>query len=363
MKKTVLLLLVSFTAAAQPGVPVRPVEGRYRVSASLHYGFVIAHRSSITVLQKGHVRAVEFGFFRQTRNAATWPRRYHYPELGVQYRYIDLGNATEMGAVHAATASVAFAFPGGDATAFDLTVGAGLAYLTRTFDRETNRKNIAIGSRLNGAFSLDIAVRRRIAHQAWLSGGLQFNHFSNGAVRMPNLGFNVPTVRLGFSQYLGTPEKLRLDPLPAVVRGFRHSLCLSGAVKEVYPVDGPLYYVLSLAGTSLYRFSHKSAAGLGLDIHYDNSLLYKLSTETDPHPARSAGIRTGINVSYELLFDRCSVLIQLGKYLRSELKDEGMMYQRLGIRYAVWRTWFVCSGLKAHAGKADYVDLGFGKRF
>jgi len=363
MKKTVFLLLVSITAAAQPSVPVRQTEGRYRVSAAWHHGFVIAHRSSITVLQKDHAKAVEIGFFRQTRSAATWPRLYHYPELGVQYRYIDLGNATEMGAVHAATASIAFAFPGGGATAFDLTVGAGLACLTKPFDRETNRKNIAIGSRLNGAFSLDVAVRRRIARQAWLSGGIQFNHFSNGAVRMPNLGFNVPTVRLGYSQYLGTPEKLRLDPLPAAARGFRHSLSLTGAVKEVYPVDGPLYYVVSLAGASLYRFSNKSAAGLGLDMHYDNSVLYKLSTDTNPHPARSEGIRAGISISYELLFDRCSVMIQVGQYLRSELKDEGMRYQRLGIRYAIWRNWFVCSGLKAHAGKADYVDLGFGKRF
>ncbi len=363
MKKILWLLLIPTCSLAQPMETVRMSDGKWSLGAAYHYGFIIAHRSSIVALRQDHVKALGLDLFRQTTASDSWGPAYGFPKAGLRYYYLDLGNEEQLGKGHSLTACLDFNFSRNEATQFRLNVGFGLGYVTESFDQDENHKNIAIGTGLNGTFTLSADIHFRIAQQLFLTAGFNFNHFSNAATRTPNLGYNIPSGRIGLRRHMGVREKLTADSVVMWEKGFRHAVSVKGALKQVYPVNGPDYYVVSIGATSLRRFSQKSALGAGIDITYDHSLIDRIADVENPDPPGTDAVRIGLNSTYELIFDDLSVLLQVGRYLRSMHRSEGMWYHRVGMRYGIGHGWFVTTGLKTHFGKADYVDAGIGRRF
>ncbi len=363
MKKFAFFFLFPSFAFSNNGNTSGETPGKYFINASGHYGFIIAHRSSIVALQRDHVKAFELGLFKPSSGSKTWQRIYDYPDIGIKYFFFNLGNSEQTGMAHSLVPCLDFEFSKNPNFAFHFSWGIGLGYVTKVFDQQTNHKNIAIGTKLNAAFHLAAEYQARISQRIYGSVGLNFNHFSNGAVAVPNLGFNIPSAKAGIRYYFGEKQILVKDSLPPLVRRFRHSFVAAGAIKEIYPVHGPDYYVYSLSFSSVKQCTRKSAAGLGLDVHYDNSLLEKLSTNANPDPPNGDGVRVGVNASYEMIFSDFSMMLQMGRYLYSKLTTEGDYYQRLGLRYEFFRQWFGCVNLKVHFGKADHIEFGIGKRF
>jgi len=71
-----------------------------------------------------------------------------------------------------------------------ISFATGFGYLTKRFDEETNRQNIAIGSHVNGLMQIGLKQYVSLNRKTEFRASLDLTHFSNGNLRMPNLGFN-----------------------------------------------------------------------------------------------------------------------------------------------------------------------------
>ncbi|MCC6385401.1 MAG: acyloxyacyl hydrolase [Bacteroidia bacterium] len=355
--------MIMLCLAASPDVVYSQLQKpAYSVGASFHYGFIMAHRGSIVELQKDHVKTAEIFFQKQTTGNHHWHQIYHFPLMGVKYQLFNLGNPGQTGFVHSVVPYLDFDFLKNNNIAFHLSFGVGTAYFTRKFLVHENYKNLAIGTRLTFAISLTTELNWRINKHFSFITGLAFDHFSNGAVKTPNLGLNIPTVKAGIA-YQGGLTELRKTELSELNRKWRKSICLSGGIKQRYPVNGPYYGVASLSFTAVKPVSRKSGFGAGFDLHYDASFreIFK-NSDGDKAPLQDA-VRAGVNGSYELMFSDFSILLQCGYYLYTQYMSEGKVYQRLGMRYEFIPGWFSCLNLRSHFGKADFFELGLGIRF
>lgn len=361
MKKILFFLLFPFLSPAQNPDDSNLMDA-YGIGANIHYGFLIAHRSSLAELQKEPLRAVELKISRQTAGTKKWQQAHNYPEVGIKYSYWDLGNKEELGYGQTLAPFIGFTSHKNKNLTFHYGFGIGVGYISKPFDSETNYKNIAIGTKLNCNIQLFSEWQLKLAEQLFFNAGIHFNHVSNGGAVMPNLGINVPTACIGLKQNFGKTEKIISDSARYFTKAWRNSVYVSGANKQIYPVFGPNYLVFTLSAARLKQLTLKSAAGMGLDIHYDPSLLVAIRSAENPDPPKTKAIRAGINLSYELLFSDFTMIFQSGAYFYNpRLNDK--IYTRLGMRYEFYNQYFACLSLKTHFGKADFFEWGIGKRF
>ncbi len=360
LRQILFLAMWLWTAGINAGDLPQPA---YRIKLTFHHGFIIAHRSVLYTLQQDHVRQIGLCLLKQTDGSRKWHHVYDYPQYGIAYRFFDMGNKEEVGYAHALMPVLDFGLMSWPSATLQFGFGIGIGYCTKTFNASTNYRNLAMGSHLSFAFGVTTGLEWKINRQATLYTALAFNHFSNGAIKTPNLGFNVPSVTIGYLHSFGSmvlPEKKKII---LEKKSWRKSIFLGTGIKQRYPVNGPYYGVLSLAMASLKQLSNKSALGAGLDIHYDESLHSVLRREDQQNVPVGDAIRAGVCASYELIFSRFSLLFQKGYYLYSKHTSEGKFYQRLGMRYKFSTRWFTCINLRSHFGKADFFEIGTGITF
>lgn len=366
MKKYfILILFLIYSLPVKSGVRFLPdsTKSDFAVSANYHYGFIIAHRDLIVPFQKDHVNGFEFSISKPTNGKKVWQQVYNYPSIGLKYLYFDLGNEEQLGYGQAVVPYFDFRLFNTENSEFRLIYGWGMGYIEKPFNLETNYKNLAIGSHLNAAIHLAADLKVKLFRQTILTGGLNLTHFSNGTIVTPNLGINVATVKAGITYYIGKGKPFKRDSLPPFVKQYRNTIYLAGGVKQIYPVEGPEFNVFALSAARLKQFTRKSALGLALDLHYDNSLVHRTESDSVDAGAFKNGVRAGLSVSYELIFSDFSLTLQMGGYFYNQLKSDGNIYQRLGLRYQFYKNYFACFHLKSHWAKADFFEWGLGIRF
>lgn len=97
-----------------------------------------------------------------------------------------------------------------------LVCSGGLAFVNRHFDRQTNPQNTAIGSNLNAITGIGLLTRYNLSPQWRLTGGLEFKHISNGGIKVPNQGLNVPALTIGLARYITAPQAKTLPRCPPI---------------------------------------------------------------------------------------------------------------------------------------------------
>jgi hypothetical protein len=341
--------------------------GNFALSASYHYGFIIAHRESIVPFQQDHTKSFELDIKKHTYGRKEWQQIYYYPDIGIKYLFIDLGNPGQLGNAHALIPYLDLILNKNQNAQLSFNFGWGIGYIEKIFDTEYNYKNIAIGSHWNAALAFSTDFKLKLFKQTFLHSGISLTHFSNGSTVVPNLGLNVASVKIGITHNFGEKNLLIKDSLPPFERCYRNTFYVAGGIKEIYPVYGPDYYVVAFSATRLRQLTRKKAVGLGVDIHYDESLVYKLegdsvNGDSDSNNSFSSNLRAGINGTYEFIFSDFSILVQMGGYVYNKVKSDGSIYNRIGLRYQFSKNYFACYNLKSHWAKADFFEFGIGMK-
>ena len=63
------------------------------------------------------------------------------------------------------------------------------------------------------------------------------------------------------------------------------------------------------------------------------------------------------------MIDRLAVVMVLGTYAYSKAKEDGPIYDRIGLRYYCKNNLIVNFSLKTHFANADFLDFGIGYQF
>lgn len=332
----------------------------------INYGFLINHHLEMQVFN-AHFTSFEVNLGQETYGKKRWEAMYAYPIVGISYWYSDLGNSEYIGKANALFPYINFPLTHRDKYEINFRLGGGLGYLTKHFDRLTNYKYLAIGSHVNAAVNLMFEVRYKPLPRTQVSLGIALMHFSNGSLKTPNYGINIPSANLAIAYHLTKANTyINRKMLPELTKfefdGRKNiELDFVGAfgMKDISEY-GRRYYIYTLSGNAFKSVSYKSKVGAGFDLFYDESDLRKAELEQIELERNSQVIKPGVNFGYQLNLSRTSFTYNLGFYLGGKMARAGSSYHKIGMRVMLSRSIFASLALKTHFARADYIGIGLG---
>lgn len=325
-------------------------------------GFLLPHRQNMMHLPDGPAHFGELRFFTQTNRDQNWKRVYHQPQIGVSARFFDLANRDILGYGLGIAAYFSSPVLMTERFAWHLELGGGPGFISKPFDYDNNYRNIAIGSYGNFFVVLGQRFTYAMSPRLDLAVAMSFNHFSNAAVALPNLGVNYPMLSVGLSY---RPQRIFNDTndyedfLPQVESCWTVAGNF-GVKQSLRPFDAT-YPTYSMYGGRQIGLSQKSSINLGGDIFY-NAALFHYRNELGEAISALENLQAGLHVAYGLHIGQAVVSVTMGGYVLDSYKRDGFLYHRAGFRYLINEHWGMNISLKTHFFKADYFELGLAYR-
>lgn len=337
----------------------------------IYYGWTLDHHIEITPYKR-HYPAYEISVQKATYGKTRWEYMYNYPLIGVAYWYSDLGKTEPLGAAHAVFPYINFPLLGKKGFNIYFRLGVGLGYLTKKYDRYANYENLAIGSHINGNVNLLIEARARLGNKFVAAGGISLVHFSNGGIKQPNYGLNMPSVNMALAYRLSKENPYLKKKLLPELYSFEFDgrkfinldLDLAFGLKDMQSMlgKGNKYLVTAIWGNMLWPVGYKGRLGWGFDVSFDGSDEKTLELQGTYPEHNIQLVKTGLNAAYELAFSRMSIMLNLGWQLTGLDRRDGYVYEKLALRFGITDNLYSALTLKANYGKADFITLGIGYR-
>jgi hypothetical protein len=239
-------------------------------------------------------------------------------------------------------------------------MGSGLGYTSKVFNQETNPKNDAMSTHLNAMICLGIKSEF-IFRRNKLTIGIDMTHFSNGAIKVPNLGINLPYLSLGYARQI-TKREYDSTKLHNTVPFGRWLFGVTGigSVKETYPTGRKKYPVYALSTFARWFSRPKVGLETAIDLISKQAILgYKTEVIKNQWDIFQVGMYLG----YLLPLDRLHFALGMGVYLKDKYRPEDLFYHRIGLRYYFPNGMHSQIVLKSHWARADYVEWGIGYTF
>ncbi len=342
----------------------------YYLGIRADYGFLWAHRPTMSHLVNKHIPVLEVTFWKNTSGSKCWHVPYRYPQSGATLMVMPLGD-DRLGTAIGLYPFVSFPLVGPDKKLnLNLDLGWGIGWLTRKFDPLENHKNNAIGSHLNGCMHLGVEAKYHCSERTILEAGIAIDHFSNGSISLPNLGLNIPIAQVGIHYRMFTKSESCTPAQTAKVihtdslvsdRRWHFTIVAATGLNDVGVPGGNRHGVLTMQTNFVKNTARKHRFGGGLDLMYSQGVRH--TQIYDGHPVSVIGnVQVGTKFAYELVLGRLYLPIEFGVYVYSKYKENGPVYNRLSVRYLVNDHLVLNISLKTHLARAEYWETGIGWR-
>lgn len=256
----------------------------------------------------------------------------------------------------------------------------GLGFNWKPHELRENQYYYPIGSYSTVFIDGGVNATFQLGDHFDLSAALTYTHFSNGAIKLPNLGVNMIGARVEV-RYIFTErpvfEKVRI---PKYNKEWEYIALLAPSMRQVgfdyFDSIGDTlarafnYGILSFSTTFNRQISHKVKLGLGGDITYNSSygadtIMVNGVPEKAPFDAADK-ILLGLYPSFELVLGRLSMIAQPGFYIYKkdvEGFETPVTYQRIGVKYHFWDHLVLGVNIRAfNFSKADFIEWNIGYR-
>lgn len=326
------------------------------VQVKTHYTFVAAHHEFMTYYQNAHFPSYEISLGGFCPGNKPWHQRYGYPQNGFGVFYTDTKNQF-LGKIYAAFYYIDFKLINSDKLSFNFNFSSGLAWHDKIFDVVENYQNKVISTRLNGIFNAEFILYYYLTKQLRLITGIDITHTSNGLVKFPNIGINMPAVNAGISYDFGNnkPNIIKSDKKKFI----KHNdllVSMSAGYKNLF-IDGN-YLVSTLSIDYGKHLNHKLRPGIGLEIYYDGSLVLKVLNDDKLDDIIMNKLRYGLFVSNYLKFGKITLITQPGIVFFTNTKMGGRFFQNIGFLYAISPRIYSRILLRSHVFTADFIEWG-----
>lgn len=356
-----LICLFTKTAIAQFS------EHSYVAEVNGFRGNIMLHSPDMHHLITDHPTGTIISLLRKTDGSQEWHSTYNYPEYGGYFLHQDFKNEY-LGENYALGLQYNFYFLKRN---LQLKVSQGLAMTTRKHDNETNYKNGAFGTRFMENTNFGVAYSKQNIFEGFgLRAGFLFTHFSNGKIKSPNSGVNTYNIDVGVTYDFG--KKLEYLPKADSVKvnfseKIKYNIILRTGINESYVINSgqkPFFHIATYVDKRLNR---KSALQFGTDLFLTLSqkeiIKYKSVSYEELNVSPDLDYkRVGIFVGHELFINKLSVETQVGYYLYDELKSDGAIYDRVGLKYYISPKVFAGIGVKTHGFLAEAMEFSIGVR-
>lgn len=357
-KQILLIFFVCISVMGMAGGKLK-IPSDYNIESRFHYGFIWPHHESMRYLQRGHIPAFDLRINR-TMHIENWAKLYRQPDLGIGFYHNNMQWPDVLGKINAVYGFIKIPIYRKPRFFINYSFAFGTAFMSEYFDVKDNYFNIAIGSFTNVYLNFGMEAQAAISNNLHFLLGIDLSHVSNGAIRKPNLGLNLPAINIGI-KYSVNPQAInfRKKYVPDEnIRKFDVLLIGSAGWKEIMP-KGNTYFTSSFWVDAGYMITKKKRMGIGLDIFYDASIVRRMERKEVDESVRRNKVRQGVHISYDLIFDKIYFTIQTGYYLFVNWNDDINIYNRFGLRYH--HNKFIYSlSLKTHLGRADFIEWSIG---
>ncbi len=360
MRKSIFILFIIITSLCAKAEEKPKTKSHFNIESRFHYGFIWPHHKSIRYLQRGHVPAFDFRLSK-TMYKQNWAKLYRQPELGIGYYHNNLQWKEVLGNIDALYSFIKIPIIKNPKFKINYSFSLGSAHISKYFNIENNYYNIAIGSRINVYVNFALEAEIQLRKNLKLLLGADLSHVSNGAVRKPNLGFNLPAINCGF-KYTVNPKTF--EDYSTKLQNYNKNIFnvfVIGSLgwKEINPPGGNQYLTSTTWIDAGYMFTKKKRIGIGLDIFYDGSIAKRIEKGNTDEKINQNNLRQGAHISYDLIFGKVFFTVQAGYYFLVDWNDDPNLYNRLGLRYQ-HNNFIYNVSLKTHLGRADYIEWGIG---
>lgn len=365
MRKSTLLMIIMCaitTSVLAQYTAIRNVENyaANRIGAFYSRGFMVPHSKVMLNMPQGPIQQLELFYERQLKGKKTWQHSHALPSWRAIAMYTHLGNPS-LGSAY--TLAGAFNFPIFRSKHFQFSHLAtfGIGFFPKHFQVHKHEENPAIGSLINFHVRFAFEAEFRLQKHLFAYAGLSFGHWSNGALKMPNLGINVPAFYFGLKGGWGLFNTHRYKTF-RVKYPFTLNIMANTGIKEIDPPKGKIYPVAHLGIEVAKQLTFKSTITFGNDLFYDASIMDKSRYLAKPINGNKMYIRSGLHLGYEFCINHLSIYAHFGVYYLRFDNLTGPLYQRIGLKYRVHPNIFLNTSLKSHMFTADCVEFGLGYR-
>lgn len=346
------IILFSFNTSAQK------VQRNYGIELSPKIGFLIPHRATMGHLLQGHSKGFELSAVIQTDGRKQWHHDFLFPKAGVSFYFSDWGNKEVLGTGFGLHGFITLPFIKKHGWSFSSRLGAGVGYATKVFNQVTNPKNNALSTKLNSLVFIGAEIEKQF-NKSSIALGTDMTHFSNGAVKVPNLGINIAYISIAYTYYFNNVEQksgateVRFESDNLSKWKFYSEFIAS--TKQIYPTGGRNYGIIGISNFVQYQFTPKCVIEGGLDAVYNQSIIEEENT-SDLSPGDN--FQLGVYGAYVLPIHKLQLLLGMGGYLVNPINPNGSVYHRFGARFKIARRLYANVTIKAHWAKADYFEYG-----
>lgn len=337
----------------------------YNLDINYTSGNITLHNDGILHLITGHPEGVIIGVNRKTFGKERWQQEYKYPDLGASFIYQDLKNE-HLGKNIGLYGHYNFYFFNRNLM---FRIGQGVALTSNPYNRETNHKNNAFGSKLLSSTFLMLNYRKeRILNKFGFQTGLSVVHYSNANVKAPNTSINILAFNAGITYNFEESVDERIETsFEKFTEPWKYNFVFRSGVNESDIIGSGQFPFYILSGYADKRLSYKSAIQFGVDVFFSNFLKEFNRYQAIAFPDRNYDPdrdykRLGLFIGHELFINKLSVVTQAGYYAYYPVDFEGRLYLRAGLKRYFGKQWFGAITVKAHGAAAEAVEFGIGIR-
>ena len=363
MFKQVKYILITFLLLSTKVFAQTSYKPDYSITARIHRGYVLDFSSEVAHLANQHLWGFELDVSKNTRGEKQWQQILKFPKVGYSLYYFSFDNSKPLGNTLSLVIHLSKPFFKTKRSELSWRIGIGPGYVDKVFDAQNNYRDNVLSTHLNYTLNGNLDYNFKITRTLLLNAGISLVHISNGNIKKPNFGINIPTIHFGITYKLSDNETLKRDSLPIFKRKTYFHLSVAGGLKDAYPVNGPRYFTSSVAAYVERRVNRKSGLNAGIDLFYDASKKHSISYDTmNINNTFINYTQVGIVGGHELYINKLTLLTQFGVYLFDPLHLNKAVYQRFGLKYYFNEKLFAQMSLKTHLGVADWVEWGIGIR-
>jgi len=362
---TLLLLCFSLLSFSQEENDTQVVA----IDVNYMYGVIANHNSNILHLITGHPEGVLVSWNRKTFGKQKWEQRFNYPDVGASFLYQDFKNEY-LGENYSLYGHFNFYFLKRNIT---FRAGQGITYATNPYDRYSNNRNVAFGSRLLSStyLMLNYKKERLFKSRFGIQAGVTLTHYSNANIKAPNTSINTISANIGVTYSLVDETKKEYikrekDSL-RVREPIQYNIAFRGGVNQGDVIGTKQYpfYIASFYADK--RVGNVSAIQMGADVFFSNFLKEEIKFNSIAYPEKEVDPdtdykRVGVFIGHELFINKMSLITQFGYYVYYPYEFETRIYERIGVKRYFGDKTFASVTLKAHAAAAEALEFGIGIR-
>jgi hypothetical protein len=363
-KKLLLFFLIPILTFSQENL-----DAKSDILIQIDYlqGSILRHSNKIDQLITGNPTSFFVGILKKSNGTKEWQNLYNKPDFGIYFITQDFKNEY-LGKNYGVGFLYQFYFLKRN---LQLKLASGLALTTNPYDKVTNSKNTAFGSKFMANINFGLQYKKEnILNNFGFQTGVLVTHYSNGRFQTPNSGINTYNLNLGVNYNFNNAKIAAMDTAKVSNKfseKIKYSAYFRSGFNESYIINSgkfPFYHI------SLYadkRITKKSAIQFGAELFLTTYFKEFIAYQTIAYPENNLNPNTdfkriGIFVGHELFIGSVSIEVQVGYYAYQPYKFDFPIYDRLGIKYYFNPKIFTGISVKTHGFYAEAVEFGLGYR-